>query len=163
MLQGGPKRKTIKNFQKKKIGKKIRIIIIPRPWYRKIKWQERHHLYLEHCHPPPPPPGHTVPSFPGESLGISTASNGCHRLGNLPFPLPVLLSALFFVPFGGHEAIQLGTVLHLNNNAAESNLMYAATRVWDWMGCEQGNVGSTLLPGKSRWDSCAYKWSHLKS
>ena len=44
------------------------------------------------------------------------------QIRKFTFPLLVLLSTLFFVPFGGRDAIQLCMVLHVSNNSAEIDL-----------------------------------------
>ena len=44
------------------------------------------------------------------------------QIRKFTFPLLVILSTLFFVPFGGHDAIQLCMVIHLSNNSAEIDL-----------------------------------------
>ena len=44
------------------------------------------------------------------------------QIRKFTFPLLVILSTLFFVPFGGHDAIQLCMAIHLSNNSAEIDL-----------------------------------------
>lgn len=73
---------------------------------------------------------------------------GLKQIGKVIFAVPILLSAFFiYVQFGGHNAIQLCTVLLLKNNCTENTLN---THVLKQLECDKENACSASLPGKSQ-------------